>query len=223
MMTLVETNKPLHIYFKDEKNDNTTIELLEEIGSGIPCRFRLCKSWSELSSAISESPASIMFNIDMVNKHSGTVSEFMMMLETLIKYTDIKVKPNIGVSIESTTPISTIKQLQKNKIMALIPSAGTLGISEYRLAIRAVLEFKPYWPKHIISKLPGGEPKPSQKDVQLTSRQREVFDLIANRGLSNKQIAKVLKISESTVKIHVSAILKNLCVRNRTQLALTKL
>ena len=57
---------------------------------------------------------------------------------------------------------------------------------------------------------------------RLTDRQREVFELIANRGISNKQIAKTLAISESTVKIHVSAILRNYCVRNRTQLALMR-
>jgi DNA-binding NarL/FixJ family response regulator len=79
-----------------------------------------------------------------------------------------------------------------------------------------------YWPKHIIQALPGAKhTNKKTKDIHLTDRQRQVFDLIANRGLSNKQIAQVLKISESTVKIHVSAVMKNLCVRNRTQLALT--
>jgi DNA-binding NarL/FixJ family response regulator len=57
---------------------------------------------------------------------------------------------------------------------------------------------------------------------RLTNRQQEVFNLIANRGISNKQIARTLGISESTVKIHVSAVMRNLCVRNRTQLALMK-
>ena len=57
---------------------------------------------------------------------------------------------------------------------------------------------------------------------RLTERQREVFELIANRGISNKQIARTLSISESTVKIHVSAIMRSCCVRNRTQLALMR-
>lgn len=67
------------------------------------------------------------------------------------------------------------------------------------------------------------EIKPRIKDEnQLTHRQQEIFDLICQRGISNKQIAKTLDITESTVKIHVSAILKKLCVRNRTQLLLSK-
>lgn len=57
---------------------------------------------------------------------------------------------------------------------------------------------------------------------ELTTRQREVFELIANRGISNKQIARILSISESTVKIHVSAIMRSYCVRNRTQLVLMR-
>lgn len=57
---------------------------------------------------------------------------------------------------------------------------------------------------------------------ELTPRQRDIFNLIATRGASNKQIARTLGISESTVKIHVSAIMRNLCVRNRTQLALMR-
>lgn len=57
---------------------------------------------------------------------------------------------------------------------------------------------------------------------ELTSRQRDIFNLIATRGISNKQIARELGISESTVKIHVSAVMRNLCVRNRTQLALMR-
>lgn len=58
--------------------------------------------------------------------------------------------------------------------------------------------------------------------TELTNRQREIFNIIATRGASNKQIARALGISESTVKIHVSAIMRNLCVRNRTQLALMR-
>lgn len=56
--------------------------------------------------------------------------------------------------------------------------------------------------------------------INLTERQQQVKRLLCERGLSNKAIARQLNISESTVKIHVSAILKRYAVRNRTQLAL---
>lgn len=56
--------------------------------------------------------------------------------------------------------------------------------------------------------------------LTLTPRQSQVLKLVCHRGLSNKAIGNILKISESTVKIHISAILKRYGVRNRTQLVL---
>lgn len=58
------------------------------------------------------------------------------------------------------------------------------------------------------------------KEILLTPRQSQILRLIKERGASNKMIARTLNISESTVKLHMSAILKKYGVRNRTQLAL---
>ncbi|MGQ9369869.1 LuxR C-terminal-related transcriptional regulator [Azospirillum sp. ST 5-10] len=55
---------------------------------------------------------------------------------------------------------------------------------------------------------------------QLTPRQREVLTRL-REGKSNKQIAHELGLTEGTVKVHVTAILRLLGVRNRTQAALT--
>jgi DNA-binding NarL/FixJ family response regulator len=54
---------------------------------------------------------------------------------------------------------------------------------------------------------------------RLTPREAEVIGLIA-QGLTNKQIADVLFISESTVKVHVLHIFEKLGVRTRTEAAL---
>ena len=54
----------------------------------------------------------------------------------------------------------------------------------------------------------------------LTPRQRQILNIVATRGISNKSIARMLHISESTVKLHMSGILKKFGLRNRTQLAL---
>jgi DNA-binding NarL/FixJ family response regulator len=54
--------------------------------------------------------------------------------------------------------------------------------------------------------------------LKLTKRQREVLTLLA-RGLSNKEIARILAIAEATTKIHMAALLRALGARNRTEAA----
>ena len=53
----------------------------------------------------------------------------------------------------------------------------------------------------------------------LTSREVMVAEQVA-RGASNREIAEALKITERTVKAHLSAIFEKLAVRDRVQLAL---
>lgn len=52
--------------------------------------------------------------------------------------------------------------------------------------------------------------------VPLSAREVEILDYIA-RGNSNKEIARALKISDQTVKNHITSILRKLQVNDRTQ------
>jgi DNA-binding NarL/FixJ family response regulator len=54
---------------------------------------------------------------------------------------------------------------------------------------------------------------------RLTDRQREVAELVA-QGLSNEEIAGRLFLSLATVKSHLTAVMRRLDVRTRTQLAI---
>ncbi|MBT2287708.1 response regulator transcription factor [Paenibacillus albidus] len=63
---------------------------------------------------------------------------------------------------------------------------------------------------------------PAEAEDQLTPREREVLGLIAC-GMSNKEIADALVITEKTVKTHVSHVLGKLNVADRTQAAIVAL
>jgi PAS domain S-box-containing protein len=61
--------------------------------------------------------------------------------------------------------------------------------------------------------------RPAGAALPLTPRLREVHALM-QAGLSNRAIAKRLQLAEGTVKLHVSAVLRRLGARNRTDAAL---
>ena len=62
--------------------------------------------------------------------------------------------------------------------------------------------------------VPRGTPAPTE----LSPREREVAALVA-RGLTNREVAEALVISEGTARVHVAHILAKLGVRSRVQVA----
>jgi DNA-binding NarL/FixJ family response regulator len=64
-------------------------------------------------------------------------------------------------------------------------------------------------------KAPPGQTPAAER---LTEREQEVMLLVA-RGANNREIAEQLVISEATVKSHISSILSQLGLRDRTQIA----
>lgn len=85
-----------------------------------------------------------------------------------------------------------------------------------RHALSAILAGKVFLPDSVYSEVAEPRSTPGAVPWQLTDRQLEVLQLLV-AGLSNKLIARRLDIAESTVKIHVSAILRELRVGSRTQ------
>jgi two-component system, NarL family, response regulator LiaR len=55
-----------------------------------------------------------------------------------------------------------------------------------------------------------------QQDLRITRRELEILELIA-QGLSNREIAEKLFVSENTVKTHSSRVFDKLGARRRTQ------
>ncbi|HEY9736591.1 MAG TPA: response regulator transcription factor [Trichocoleus sp.] len=92
-------------------------------------------------------------------------------------------------------------------------------------AIRAVHRGHTQMGPGLLEKMLSGVPQqgpPTQLPPELaglTSREREVLSLIA-AGASNREIAQALYISERTVKNHITRILSQLGLRDRTQAAM---
>ena len=61
----------------------------------------------------------------------------------------------------------------------------------------------------------------SYKELELSHRQGQILDYVL-QGLPNKRIAQILCLSESTIKEHITGILRKLDVSNRVE-AITKL
>jgi len=108
--------------------------------------------------------------------------------------------------------------------MGYIPKASSTRI--LLGALQLVLNGGIYVPPSLITNAPAADARQrtasSSRDnaaVALTKRQREIL-MELTKGKSNKEIARDLNLAEGTVKIHVTAVLKALRVRNRMQAVL---
>jgi DNA-binding NarL/FixJ family response regulator len=63
---------------------------------------------------------------------------------------------------------------------------------------------------------PAPFPATTNGDISLTRREREILTLVAE-GHSNRQLARMLWVTEQTVKFHLSNIYRKLDVANRTE------
>ena len=96
----------------------------------------------------------------------------------------------------------------------------TAGSREFESAIRLILSGETFISPSILSTL--GVNKKNFQDnsnttlSELTPKQKEVLKLMSE-GDQNKIIASKLHCTEGTIKLHVSAILQRLQVKNRTE------
>lgn len=94
--------------------------------------------------------------------------------------------------------------------------------AEIARAIRILHEggsyLEPRVTARVLSGIRGGAAKAKPEAVVLSERERKVLRLVVD-GLSNKQIASALGITERTAKFHVSSLLRKLDVGNRARAA----
>lgn len=109
-----------------------------------------------------------------------------------------------------------------------VNAAISMGVDGYVLkealpeemlaALRLVAQGRPYFDPAIIQLMIVNQ-QHNDELSELTEREQDVLRELA-KGLSNKEIAKELFVTEFTVKKHVSGILSKLGLKDRTQAAL---
>ena len=85
-------------------------------------------------------------------------------------------------------------------------------------ALKLVLDGGTYIPPILLLQNVNLSERSSSKN--LTNRQSQVLGLVA-QGMSNKQIAYEMGVSEATVKLHINALLRSVGANNRTQAVIT--
>jgi DNA-binding NarL/FixJ family response regulator len=138
----------------------------------------------------------------------------------------IRLRQVVGV-----VPVVVVSSLADNRVIGACLHAGAAGFvpkharrEVFRAAFEAIRAGGGYLPEGYV---PQADPKApaSQKEAAiarlglLTKQQAKILQLICE-GKLNKQIAYDLTIAETTVKAHVTAIMRKLGVQSRTQAVL---
>ncbi len=115
------------------------------------------------------------------------------------------ISPRVGVMTDSHNQ-SDAKKASDIGLCCYLPK----NIESHTLeqALGKVLRGENYYPPLNVSN--------SKAPTKLTNRQFEVLKYLA-QGLSNKQIAYYMNVSEATVKLHINALLRAIEATNRTQ------
>ncbi|OIO66465.1 MAG: DNA-binding response regulator [Zetaproteobacteria bacterium CG_4_9_14_3_um_filter_49_83] len=131
----------------------------------------------------------------------------------------------IGELVRLVTPIPlvVISADEKTDTMRDLVLAGAAGfiqksssIDVIKHAIHVVLDGGIYLPHRSLLSPQKEAKKTPERQNHLSDRQVEILTLLTE-GMSNKEIARALELSEGTVKQHLVTIYKHLNVKTRTQ------
>lgn len=128
-------------------------------------------------------------------------------------------------------PVVVVSSLADNRVIGAALRAGAAGFvpkhshrDVFRAAFEAVRTGATYVPEGFVPQTDPAAPA-SQREAAiarlalLTRQQARILQLVCE-GMLNKQIAYELTIAETTVKAHVTAIMRKLGVQSRTQAVL---
>ncbi|HVF63815.1 MAG TPA: response regulator transcription factor [Casimicrobiaceae bacterium] len=123
--------------------------------------------------------------------------------------------PRLAIAVLSAThDRATVDNALGSGARAFI--AKTANAGQLVDTVQRLLERRPCRRPELSRSQPATSCDPLYDALGLTQRQSEVLRLLL-QGMPNKMICRDLNLSEGTVKVHVSAILRALNVRTRSQ------
>lgn len=208
--------------------------VLQELTARTGINFVRFQTVGELFSSLSNPRFTtdlVMIDLDSLTKVNGAnLFEIINTVSTLIKCTVVRVNPGkpvkrsipIAVSAHTDTDPALFKQIVGTDVIGVYPMGDQFTIENKIAALTALINGESYMPAAIAEQIRPSKKKMLTKKnaITLTARQAQILQLICERGVSNKVIASTLKIAESTVKLHLTAVMKKYGVKTRTQLAL---
>ena len=113
-----------------------------------------------------------------------------------------------------------IPAIQAGAVSFLLKDVSPTDLMEaIRAAYHGEARLHPDVIKKLMNQVAAQPQAPQASMPNVTEREREVLSLVA-QGLSNREIAEKLVISEKTVKTHISSLLSKFALEDRTRLAI---
>jgi DNA-binding NarL/FixJ family response regulator len=110
---------------------------------------------------------------------------------------------------------SLLRVLMEYKVAGIIAPYTDLNL--FKKALKVINDGQIWLDNKYLKHLLNGMDKVSPKGISLTSKEKDIIFLVCE-GLSNKEIADKLNISEQTVKAHLHRIFRKFNISSRTQL-----
>jgi len=154
-------------------------------------------------------PDVVLLSIPDGGRLPGSLSELLIPAHDALASAPVVVQSN-------DRPGNQVLELLRIGVRGFIPTSVSPEVAVQ--ALRLVCAGGTFVPTSCLHSLPEKASGASEGPGFLTGRQLQVVEAI-RQGKPNKVIAYELNMCESTVKVHVRAIMKKLKARNRTEVA----
>ena len=153
-------------------------------------------------------PALVLMDIDLPDEDGVVTTRRLKALlpeTTVVMLTVYDDADKLFDAIKAGAQGYLVKNIRSGELLTQLRSLaqGEAAISR-RMATRLLEEFQ-------------GQGEPSVPEVELTARELEVLELVADR-LANKEIAAQLSIADGTVKIHLHNVYEKVKINRRAEL-----